>query len=186
MTEEQELELTPQMASALSELFELANIPVPNNITPQSIQAAIVQLKNRLAKAPLPAGKKPLAARREKNVLVAGFMGIINLQLKQILTRVGASVEVADSVPMAVDIYQNTDIDVAIIDISSPNEKAGFRIVEEVKRLSVVCNMQTQIVVLGQPSKTSAMEQTCKALGATAYIEKDDKWQERVLENYLQ
>lgn len=185
MTEEAVKELDPQMVSVLAELIQLAGLPVPDTITPQSVQSAIASIKTRLAQAPNK-GKKQLASRREKNVLVVGFVGIINHQLKQILSRAGATVEVADDAKLAMEVYQETDIDFAIVDISSPHEKAGLQIIEEIKRLAIVCNMQTHILVLGQPSKSNAMEKSSKAVGATSYVEKGDNWQAQVLEQYLQ
>lgn len=152
------------------------------------------------AKAPMPSPAEPAAAaptaaqsaapkvstyHGDKSVLIAGQLGIITHQLRQSFTRLGGEVTVANDAHTAIEAYKNKDFGLVIIDLYMPTETEGLRVLEEVRRLSVICKIKTDTIVLSPPSrKDKHMRDLCKSKGATIFLEKNEGWYNLILEYY--
>ncbi len=121
----------------------------------------------------------------DKNVLIAGQLGIITHQLRQSFTRLGGEVTVANDVHSALEAYKNRDFGLVIIDLFMPTEAEGLRVLDEVHRLSVICKIKTDTIVLSPPSrKDKHLRDLCKSKGATIFLEKNEGWYNLILEYY--
>lgn len=184
-TEEEELQ------SALGGLLQLVGMTASGPVTAgqvneavEKVKALLVQLKkssNLSAGSASSSSNGPVA---HKNVLIAGQLGIVIHQLRQAISKLGGEVTIAKDVEEAISRYQKQDYSLVIIDLFMPSEREGLIVMEEIKRISVVCHIDTQIMVLGPPSKDNNMRELCKSKGASVFLEKAEKWHETILKYY--
>ena len=68
------------------------------------------------------------------------------------------------------------------MDLFVPTEKEGFLLLDELKKLVLLCKLDTKIVVMTASSKNE-YKANCKNRGADYYIEKSQGWQNELI-NY--
>ena len=117
-----------------------------------------------------------------RKILVVGQLGIVTHQLKQALGKLGAEVVVAHDVHEAISMYQKEDFSTVIMDLFLPTEREGFLVLDEIKRLSLLCNISTNIVVLATPSRDKNLKELCKNRGAAVFLSKAEGWHKKVIE----
>lgn len=201
MTEQTETEaaeaasnLTPEMQSALENLLALADLQADGDITANHVTQAVEALKRKLA-TPATGGGSGTAQAGEpsrkntsfknKRVLIAGQLGIITHQLKQNIGKVGGTVTIARGVDDVMAEYQKDDYALVIIDLFMPTDREGLYVLEEIKRLSLVCNISTDIVVLAPPVKDRNLREVCRSKGASVFLEKGDGWHKQIIQYFL-
>lgn len=124
------------------------------------------------------------APDRPKTILVVDDLGVITYQLKSIFTKVGFDVDVCHEINEAIEQYKTKDYGYIVIDLFIPTEREGFMLLDEIKKLSLLCNLNTKILVMTASSKEE-YKVSCKNHGADAYIEKIAGWQKELLDNCL-
>lgn len=190
-----EATLTPELEEALNSLLQLAGVTkTGSKVSSLDVQIAIEKLKGKLERAGGSgtgskskeeesggaSGQK--VSLQNKHVLIAGEIGIITFQLKQVLTRLGAQVTIAKGVDEAISEFQKQDYTHVLIDLYMPTEREGLIVLDEIKKLKTVCNLTTDILVLSTPTKEKKLKDTCKQHGASCYLEKTEGWHKRIVE----
>ena len=192
-----------ELQAALEELMRTAGIDVPEDgITPEHIQQISQKIKALMAKnasaatpieaavgdASLGAGGGVVTpfprAGKHQNVLLAGQLGIIVHQLRQAITKLGGEVTIAQDVDDAISEYQKRDYSLVIIDLFMPTDREGLIVLEEIRRISVVCQINTQILILAPQVKDKGVRELCKSKGATFFLEKQEGWHKTILQYY--
>lgn len=152
----------------LKKLETLASL---QNHVPGSSQAAPAQNSSAAVDAP----KNP------KNVLVVDDLGIVTVQMESVLKKLGFDVTVSRELFDAIDKYKSQDFGYAIIDLFIPTEREGFILIDEIKKMSLLCKLNTKIVVMTASNKKEHKDK-CMNRGASYYIEKMPGWQEKIAE----
>lgn len=181
------------MRAILADLIKLAGLPAPDGDIPadtahealDKLKQTMAQLRRGATEGGGSGGHAPQAvADRHKNILIAGQLGIIIHQLRQAITKLDGEVSIAKEVDDAIAEYQKRDYSLVIIDLYMPTEREGLIVLEEIKRISVVCHIPTQIIVLAPLTKDKTIRERCKAKGATFFLEKVEGWHKIILKYY--
>lgn len=198
--------LPKEMEEALEGFLQLAGVPkMGAGISTLDLQIALEKLKVKLgdggkssggggaaggAQGSATAGGKSLdkdatpqkISLDGKSILIAGEIGIITFQLKQVLTRLGGTVIIAKGVDEAISEYQRQDYTHVLIDLYMPTEREGLIVLEEIKRLKTICHLSTEILIISSPTKEKKLKDLCKTKGASCYLEKTEGWHKRIID----
>jgi CheY-like chemotaxis protein len=189
MASEIALEHQEELQAILTGLLQLAGMKVDGPVTPEQVKEATEHLRSTMTelKQAASASDSGMAAprvRKHRNILIAGQLGIILHQLRQAITKLGGEVSIAKDMEEAIAEYQKRDYSLVIIDLYMPTEREGMIVLEEIKRLSVVCQIPTQMIVLAPMSKDKSIREQCAAKGATIFLEKMEGWHQLILQYY--
>lgn len=183
----------------LSRLFELAGLPLPDNVSSESIKNLTNTLKDKIS---LPVPQSPTTAPqssagaeedllkggereegkiRQNTVLIVDDLGIITYQLEMLFKKLGFEVTISQEINDAIDKFKKQDFGYAIIDLFIPTEREGFILLDEIKKLTLLCKLNTKIIVMTASSKQEYKEKSLNR-GANAYVEKTPGWQKQIIE----
>lgn len=177
--------------SALSSLLELAGMPAEENVTSSHIEEAVGKLKGMLENPAKPAGGStvhqsgtllaPINRCSHGRVLIAGQVGIISHQLRQIAARMGAEARIAKTMDEAVTEFKRQPYSLVVIDLNMPTEREGLHLVDRISRMSGDMDTPVQIIALGPLEKDSHLRDMALKMGATMFQEKTDGWQKVII-----
>lgn len=176
----------------IENLFGLADMQKPKDADLDDLKEAVSKIKGKLSSLALSSistSIKPLnedsdgdnGANKLKTVLIVDDLGIITYQLELLLKKVGFEVVISNEIYDAIDKFKKQDFGYAIIDLFIPTEREGFILLDEIKKLSLLCKLNTKIVVITASSKHE-YKIKCINRGADFYIEKISGWQNKILE----
>jgi len=190
----------------MEKLFALADMPAPSPVSKADLQAVVSKIKEKMsflalnmssmsmnsaAPAAMQAGR-PLTSsvvpmgnsNRLKTALVVDDLGVITYQLQSILKKIGFEVVIANEINDAIEKYKKQDFGYAVIDLFIPTDREGFMLLDELKKLSLLCQLNTKIIVMTASSKEE-YRTNCINRGADSYIEKAVGWQKELLQACL-
>lgn len=209
MSEENKVELDKE---TLKKLFSLAGMEVPENIESQDIENITGKLQQDIAglKADLSQAQSAQSAMpampamsasnfspesmvneylkggeeqsRPRTVLIIDDLGVIVYQLELLFKKMGFEVTTSNRVKDCITKFKKKDFGYVIMDLFLPTEKEGFLLLDELKKLVLLCKLDTKIVVMTASSKTD-YKINCKNRGADYFIEKTHGWQNELI-NY--
>ncbi|MFW5804128.1 MAG: response regulator [bacterium] len=116
-----------------------------------------------------------------KNVLVVDDLGFVTLQLETLFKKHDFNVTTSKEMFDALNLYKNQDFGYAVLDLFIPTEKEGLTLLEEIKKLSVLCKINTKIVVMSASNKKEHKDK-CRHKGADIFVEKTQGWQKKILD----
>ncbi len=114
------------------------------------------------------------------SVLVVDDLGVITYQLDRLLSQRGFDVTISKEIYDSIDKYKKQDFKLVVMDLFIPTEREGFILLDEIKKLSLLCKLNTKIVVMTAFSKNE-YKARCLNRGADYYIEKAAGWQDKIL-----
>ena len=118
---------------------------------------------------------------RLKTALVVDDLGVITYQIEIMLKKMGFTVTVSNDIHDAIEKYKKQDFGYAIIDLFIPTDREGFMLLDELKKLALLCQLNTKIIVMTASSKEE-YRLNCTNRGADYYLEKTAGWQKKLLE----
>lgn len=118
---------------------------------------------------------------RPRSVLVVDDLGIIIYQLNLLFKRLNFDVVTSQDTGDAIDKFKAKDFGYAILDLYIPTEREGFYLIDEIKKISLLCKLNTKIIVMSATSK-EAFKVKAIQHGANLFIEKAQGWQKKVVE----
>ena len=192
----------------LKKLFTLAGMDVPDNVENTDIEKLAGKLQHDMngLKAGLDASQSIPTAndvptpsfsqeslvneylkggedqKRPRTVLIIDDLGVIVYQLELLFKKMGFEVTTSNRVNDCINKFKKKDFGYVIMDLFLPTEKEGFLLLDELKKLVLLCKLDTKIVVMTASSKTD-YKINCKNRGADYYIEKTQGWQNELI-NY--
>ncbi|MDD3594613.1 MAG: response regulator [Candidatus Gastranaerophilales bacterium] len=189
--------------NTIKTLFGLAGIPVPENISNEELMKMANTLKDKMTKlqsqpnaAAEPAQdaaaskqnttvvneflKGGVEQTRPRSVLIVDDLGVIVYQLELLFKKMGFEVTTSNRVSDCIMKFKKKDFGYVIMDLFLPTEKEGFLLLDELKKLVLLCKLDTKIVVMTASSK-SDYKINCKNRGADFYIEKTHGWQNELI-----
>ena len=114
-------------------------------------------------------------------ILVIDDLGVITYQLKVLLSRYGMEVDCSQEIYDAVNKYKKRKYKYVVMDLFIPTEREGFILLTELKKLSNQYGVESVIgVITASPRKE--IEQQCRLRGADFFLEKNNEWQNNLLE----
>ena len=188
----------------IGNFFGLVNMPPPEEITLESLNEIVDKIKSRLNEITLSSSSLGLSAMAEshdlptsiennestedvvrpKTVLIVDDLGIITYQLEMLFKKMGYHVLVSHEINDAIDKFKKQDFGYAIIDLFIPTEREGFILLDELKKLALLCKLNTRLIIMTASSKPE-YQTKCLNRGADYYVEKSAGWQKKVIEACL-
>lgn len=186
----------------LESLFGLVDQPTPSNTKLEDLQGVIEKIKEKMstlalnmntnmptASAPPPVSGTPQsdylkggeASQRPKTILIVDDLGIITYQLEVLFKKIGFEVTISNEINDAIEKFKKQDFGYVVLDLFIPTEREGFMLLDELKKLSLLCKLNTKLVVMTASSKPE-YKTNCKNRGAENYIEKTAGWQKELVE----
>lgn len=178
----------------IEKFFGLADMPAPQEVKLENLNQVVDRVREKLANMAISgAGSKPASTgsasgdseNRPKTVLIVDDLGIITYQLDMLFRKMGFEVVISQEINDAIEKYKKQDFGYAIIDLFIPTEREGFILLDELKKLSLLCKLNTKIIVMTASSK-SEYQTKCLNRGANSYLEKSPGWQKKIMEICLQ
>jgi len=187
----------------IENFFGLADMPAPSAVTLESLNEVVAKIKSKMNSVLLSSSNiSPLQSatpasvglghsqsdetepQRPKTVLIVDDLGIITYQLDILFKKMGYEVVISQEINDAISKYKKQDFGYAVIDLFIPTEREGFILLDELKKLSLLCKLNTRIIVMTASSKPE-YEQKSLNRGADFYIEKSPGWQKKIMEACL-
>ena len=181
----------------IKELFSVADLEVPKDVSEADILSALMNIKNAKLQATqstetnsditVPTEKTedknpaPVVNTPTNKVLVVDDIGVVTYQLKVLFTEIGYNVQIAKDIFGALSTFLKAKFDFVIMDLFVSTEQEGYTLLEETKKIITKNNLPTKIIVITASSKT---ENKIKCLngGADIFIKKELGWQDKLLE----
>lgn len=183
--------------------FGLADMLPPEEITLSDLNTALTEIKEKIkgltlststvikanasstnasmANDFMTGGVKESGVNRPKTVLIVDDLGIITYQLDILFKKMGFEVVISHEIYDAIEKYKKQDFGYAVVDLFIPTEREGFILLDELKKLSLLCKLNTRIIVMTASAKPE-FNTKCLNRGADAYIEKSAGWQKAIME----
>jgi len=172
----------------IEKLFSLAGEQVPENVELKDLEAVLGKIRDKLntpapvaAASPETAEEAGVDTSRLKTVLVVDDLGIVTMQLAALLKKFNFEVTTSRELYDAIKKYKTQDFGYAVVDLFIPTEREGFILIDEIKKLSLLCRLDTKIIVMSASNKKEHKDK-CKSKGAHIFIEKTQGWQEKIID----
>ena len=113
-------------------------------------------------------------------ILIVDDLGVITYQLKVLLSQFNLEVDCSNEMYDAVNKYKKRKHLYVVMDLFIPTEREGFILLTELKKLAT---MYSQNIIIGviTASPRKEIEQQCKARGADFFLEKNNDWQNQLI-----
>ena len=182
----------------IKKFFELADMPIPQEIELAKMNNAVnivkakldaitslknVSIKetNSISTQNTNSVKAAGSPNHPKTVLVVDDLGIVIIQLESVLKKLGFEVTVSRELFDAIEKFKAQDFGYTVTDLFIPTEREGYILIDEIKKLSLLCKLNTQIIVMSASNKKEHKD-SCMNRGAKHYVEKIPGWQKRIAE----
>lgn len=187
------IETSKKMYEVMTELFRSLNLEIPVNITYHDMRKALDQMKTVINSTHNSTTKvveyeivdqkiKSIKTHRDaKSVLIISPIGIIRYQLKTVLCNKKINADANDNLFRGLADYVKRLHDVVIIDIAKTNTfEDTCSIIDEVKRIADIQNLETSIFVLVSEYEKELRERLY-TYGVDRVIIKTDNWYDNVI-----
>jgi len=187
--------------STADKLFSLADLTTPSALNNAAFSNLADKLKGKIDSLKTGAGSSATSnsaqainlteidsgsgPARQKSVLIVDDLGIITYQLDILFKKINFDVIISHEVYDAIETFKKRDFGYAIIDLFIPTEREGLILLDELKKLSLLCKLNTRIIVMTASSKPE-YETKCLNRGADFFIEKSPGWQKKILDACLE
>ena len=175
MEEENKVEVN---AEILKEVFKLANIKPPKEITDESLMDAVFKLKTT---QDAPSVTEDVFFPTSNNILVIDDIGVVTYQLKILLKNLGYNVQIAKDIFSGLNTFVKSNYAFVVMDLFVSTEQEGLTLLNETKKIITKNNLDTKIIVITASNKA---ENRVKCLngGADIFLKKDAGWQDKLIE----
>ena len=160
----------------LKEIFKIANIAPPKDITDETLMDAVFKIKN-----PREEIEDNAYNPKTNNILVIDDIGVVTYQLKIMLRNLGYNVQVAKDIFSGLNTFIKSNYAFVVMDLFVSTEQEGLTLLNETKKIITKNNLDTKIIVITASNKA---ENRVKCLngGADIFLKKDTGWQDKLIE----
>ena len=171
--------------------YNITSTKVPANVTLTGLKSQLIEIVEVIRELNLNA-KKPYKSaalgNEEENeedlgpaILVVDDLGVITYQLKVLLSKLDLDIDCSQEIYDAVNKFKKRKYAYVVMDLFIPTEREGFILLTELRKLALSYNVKTIIgIITASPRKE--IELQCKARGADFFLEKNNEWQNTLLE----
>ena len=171
--------------------YNITSTKVPANLNLTDLKKQLISIVevirelNANAKKPYKSAALGNEEDDEENlgpaILVVDDLGVITYQLKVLLSKLDLDIDCSQEIYDAVNKFKKRKYAYVVMDLFIPTEREGFILLTELRKLALSFNVKTIIgVITASPRKE--IEQQCKARGADFFLEKNNEWQNSLLE----
>lgn len=171
--------------------YSITNASVPeviNNTGLKKQLSEVVEVMKEInSTAKKPYASKALGTFEESEeelgpaILVVDDLGVITYQLKVLLSKFECDIDCSQEIYDAVSKYKRRKYKYVVMDLFIPTEREGFILLTELKKMASASGNSIIIgVITASPRKE--IEQQCRARGADFFLEKNNDWQNLLLE----
>jgi len=177
--------------------FSITNRKTPSDLTLHAMKSQLIEIVDVLKELNTSARKPYKSAalgntasdeeKEEENadqgpaILVVDDLGVITYQLKVLLSKLNLEVECSQEIYDAVNKFKKRKYTYVVMDLFIPTEREGFILLSELRKLAAASKTKTVIGVI-TASARKEIEQQCKMRGADFFLEKNNEWQNNLLE----
>lgn len=171
--EEKKVEVNSEI---LKEVFKIAKVNPPSEITDEALLDAVFKIKNAECEQ-----EAPIYCPSSNNILVIDDIGVVTYQLKILLKNLGYNVQVAKDMFMGLNAFVKAKYAFVVMDLFVSTEQEGLTLLNETKKIITKNNLDTKIIVITASNK---VENRMKCLngGADIFLKKDAGWQDKLVE----
>ncbi len=175
--------------TTLEKLFKLAKMDVPAAIDDKTVDEAIGKIQtapsaqaDASSSAPAPEGggnvflEGGIESSRPRTILIVDDLGVVVYQLQLQFKKKGFEVATANNINDCIALFKKKDYGYVIMDLFLPTEREGFMLLDALKKLVLLCKLDTKIIVMTASNKPEH-KATCKNKGADFFLEKTQGWQ---------
>ena len=129
----------------VKEIFKLAKLNPPREITEEAIFDAVFKLKTQ----GMPEETQELVFNpSSNNILVIDDIGVVTYQLKIMLRNLGYNVQVAKDIFSGLNTFVKSNYAFVIMDLFVSTEQEGLTLLNETKKIITKNNLDTKIIVI--------------------------------------
>lgn len=182
-------ETDPALQNALRELFKIAGMPSSSVVTAHSVQEAVNAVKDLLSHQP---GQGPAATQRDQaensdsghsSVLIIGQLGLMQHQVKLLLTPLCTNILLAKTMESALLSYQQSFPTFIVIDVLMPTSREGLSLIQAIRQLAQKLNKRaSQVVVLSTTGQEENLMEACRNQGIRHVLDRQDGWQQTIID----
>ena len=174
MSEEEKVEINSEI---LKEIFKIAKINPPKDITNEALLDAVFKIKQ----PELSFQQEEVYNPKTNNILVIDDIGVVTYQLKILLRNLGYNVQVAKDIFSGLNSFIKSNYAFVVMDLFVSTEQEGLTLLNETKKIITKNNLDTKIIVMTASTKT---ENRVKCLngGADIFLKKEVGWQDKLIE----
>lgn len=174
MSEEEKVEINSEI---LKEIFKIAKINPPKDITNEALLDAVFKIKQ----PELSFQQEEVYNPKSNNILVIDDIGVVTYQLKILLRNLGYNVQVAKDIFSGLNSFIKSNYAFVVMDLFVSTEQEGLTLLNETKKIITKNNLDTKIIVMTASTKT---ENRVKCLngGADIFLKKEVGWQDKLIE----
>ncbi len=167
----------------------MAKIDVPASIDNKAVEDAIGKIQKSSpapdsSAAPAAEGENDanvfleggLESSRPRTILIVDDLGVVVYQLQLQFKKKGFDVTTANNINDCITLFKKRDYGYVIMDLFLPTEREGFMLLDALKKLVLLCKLDTKIIVMTASNKPEH-KVTCKNKGADFFLEKTQGWQ---------
>jgi len=173
MSEENKIEVNSEI---LKEIFKIAKINPPKNITDEALLDAVFKIKQ-----PEIQESESVYNPSSNNILVIDDIGVVTYQLKILLRNLGYNVQVAKDIFSGLNAFIKSNYAFVVMDLFVSTEQEGLTLLNETKKIITKNNLDTKIIVITADNK-SENRVKCLNGGADIFLKKDAGWQDKLIE----
>lgn len=164
----------------VEELFKIAKIDFPKQITDEEMLALVLKFKN----ANFDFNKQENFDSfnpTSNNILVIDDIGVVTYQLKILLTKLGYNVHTAKDIFAGLSTFIKSNYAYLIMDLFVSTEQEGYMLLSEIKKIITRNNLDTKIIVITASNKAENKVR-CLNGGADIFLKKETGWQDKLCE----
>jgi len=164
-------------AEILKEIFKIAKVNPPKDITDEALLDAVFKIKQPEQSFNSDETFNPTS----NNILVIDDIGVVTYQLKILLRNLGYNVQVAKDIFSGLNTFIKSNYAFVVMDLFVSTEQEGLTLLNETKKIITKNNLDTKIIVITASNKA---ENRVKCLngGADIFLKKDVGWQDKLIE----
>lgn len=166
-------------AEILKEIFKIAKMEPPNEITDENLLEAIFKLKSHDVHDNMVHDE--IFNPSSNNILVIDDIGVVTYQLKIMLKHLGYNVQIARDIFSGLDAFVKSKFAYVVMDLFVSTEQEGFTLLNETKKIIAKNNLDTKIIVITASSKAEN-KMKCINGGADIFLKKEAGWQDKLVE----
>ena len=162
----------------IKEIFKIAKVDPPKEVTDEALLDAIFKLKQQEMVDIQP---QSTYNPTSNNILVIDDIGVVTYQLKILLKNLGYNVQVAKDIFSGLNTFIKSNYAFVVMDLFVSTEQEGLTLLNETKKIITKNNLDTKIIVITASNKA---ENRVKCLngGADIFLKKDTGWQDKLIE----
>ncbi len=169
--------------SLLKELYKMANMEMPEDISDDSLMNVVKKIKNHdtTSEGNKEQSSEGQSTNSSRNILVIDDIGVVTYQIRVTLENLGYNVQVAKDIFNGLNAFIHSSFKYVVMDLFVSTEQEGYTLLNETKKIITQNNLDTKIIIITASNKAENKVR-CLNGGADYFLKKDAGWQDKLIE----